>query len=130
MQTYHELDLMYDCAIPRHQRDAALRATPTAAAECRAKSPIERLRADVDREGGAVKLAWSDIRRTCRERDGVLVGLLEAIRRYHQTGDRYYLGRWRTCREGLGPLLRILAAHRARLGQLRQALLAAADNAA
>ena len=108
MQTYNDLALFYDCPIPRHLLDAALRATPTAAAECRAKSPIERLRADVDREGGAVKLAWSDIRRTCREGEGVLPGLLEAHRRYHETGDRYYLGRWRTCREALGPQLRIL----------------------
>ena len=127
MQTYNDLALFYDCRIPRHLRDAALRATPTAGAEYRAMSPIKRLRFDVDREGGAVKLAWLDIRRTCREREGVLVGLLEAIRRYRETSDRYYLGRWRTCREALGSQLRILVAHKARLGQLRRQLATATN---
>ena len=126
MQTYRELDLRHDGPIPRHLLDAALRATSTAAAEYRALSPIERLRADVTREGGAVALARADIRRICREREGVLPGLLEAHRRYRQTNDPYFLGRWRVCRKALGPLLRILAAHKARLGQLHQQLSSAA----
>ena len=42
MQTYRELELFYDSVIPRHLRLAALRATPTAAAEYRALSPLDR----------------------------------------------------------------------------------------
>ena len=127
MQTLAELELRYDCPIPRHLRLAALRATSTAAAEHRAKSPADQLRANIDRERVAIRLDRSDIRRLCRERDGVLPGLLEAIRRYHETGDRYYLGRWASIRRRLDTHLRILAARKDRLAELRRMLVTAAD---
>ncbi len=122
MQTYNDLALFYDCRIPCHLRDAALRATPTAAAEYRALSPLDRLRANIDRERVAIRLDWSDIRRLCRERDGVEPGLLEAHRRYHETGDRYYLGRWSMIRRRLDTHLRILAARKDKLIELRRQL--------
>ena len=127
MQTYRELELFYDGRIPRHLRDAALRATPTAAAEYRALSPLDRLRADIDRERVAIRLDWSDIRRLCRERDGVEPGLLEAHRRYHQTGDPYFLGRWAMIRRRLDTHLRILAARKDRLAELQRQLAAATN---
>ncbi len=130
MQTYTELDLFYDCRIPKYLRDAALRATPTAGAEYRALSPVDRLRADVDRERVAIQLDWSDIRRLCRERDGVLPGLLEAHRRYHETGDRYYLGRWAMVRRRLDTHLRILAARKDKLAKLRRQLAGATNKPA
>ena len=122
MQTYTELDLFYDCRIPKHLRDAALRATPTAAAEYQALSPLDRLRASIDRERVAIRLDWSDIRRLCREPAGVEPGLLEAHRRYHETSDRYYLGRWSMVRRRLSTHLRILAARKDRLAELQRQL--------
>ena len=122
MQTYNDLALFYDCRIPRHLRIAALRATPTAAAEHRALSPLDRLRAEVNRERVAIRLDWSDIRRLCRGRDGVLPGLLEAIRRYHETGDPYFRGRWAMIRRRLATHLRILGARKDRLAELQRQL--------
>ncbi len=122
MQAYSELALFYDGRIPRHLRDSVLRATPTAAAEYRALSPLDRLRANIDRERVAIRLDWSDIRRLCREPAGVEPGLLEAHRRYHQTGDRYYLGRWSMVRRRLDKHLRILRARRDKLAELRRQL--------
>ncbi len=127
MQTYTDLALFYDCRIPRHLRDAALRATPTAGAEHRALSPLDRLRANIDRERVAIRLDWLDIRRLCRERDGVLPGLLEAHRRYHETGDRYYLGRWAMIRRRLDTHLRILAGRKGKLAELQRQLAAATN---
>ncbi len=130
MQTYSDLALFYDGMIPRHLRDAALRATPTAAAEYRALSPLDRQRADIDRERVAIRLDWSDIRRLCREPAGVEPGLLEAHRRYHQTGDRYYLGRWSMVRRRLDTHLRILRARRDKLSELQQQLAGATNKPA
>ncbi len=130
MQTYSELELFYDCPIPRHLRDAALRATPTAGAEYRALSPLDRLRADIDREQVEIRVDWSDIRRLCRERDGVLPGLLEAARRYHETGDPYYLGRWEMVRRRLDTHLRILAGRKGKLIELQRQLAAATNKPA
>ncbi len=130
MQTYRELELYYDGCIPRHLRDAALRATPTAAAEYRALSPLDRLRANIDRERVAIRLDWSDIRRLCREPAGVEPGLLEAHRRYHQTGDRYYLGRWSMVRRRLDTHLRILRARRDKLAELQRQLAGATNKSA
>ncbi len=130
MQTYRELELFYDGMIPRRLRDAALRATPTAGAEYRALLPLDRLRADVDRERVAIRLDWSDIRKLCRERDGVLPGLLEAHRRYHETGDRYYLGRWSMVRRRLDTHLRILRARRDKLAELQRQLVGATKKSA
>ena len=127
MQTYHELERFYDGRIPRHLRLAALRATPTAAAEHRAKSPLDQLHANIDRERVAIRLDWSDIRKLCRDRDGVLPGLLEAIRRYHETGDPYFLGRWASIRRRLATHLSILAGRKAKLIELRRQLATAAD---
>ena len=122
METYNHLALFYDCPIPQHLRLAALRATPTAAAEHRALSPADQLHANIDRERVAIRLDWSDIRRLCRERDGVLPGLLEAIRRYHETGDPYFLGRWASIRRRLATHLRILAGRKDKLAELRRQL--------
>ncbi len=107
-----------------------MRATPTAAAEYRALSPLDRLRANIDRERVAIRLDWSDIRRLCREPAGVEPGLLEAHRRYHQTGDRYYLGRWSIVRRGLDMHLRILRARKDKLAELQRQLAGATNKPA
>ena len=130
MQTYSELALFYDGRIPRHLHDAALRATPTAAAEYRALSPLDRLRANIDRERVTIRLDWSDIRRLCREPTGVEPGLLEVHRRYHLTGDRYYLGRWSMVRRRLDTHLRILRARRDKLAELQRQLAGATNKTA
>ena len=127
MDTYNELALFYGCPIPQHLRLAALRATPTAAAEHRAKSPLDQLRANINREQVAIRLDWSDVRKLCRERDGVLPGLLEAIRRYHETGDPYFLGRWASIRRRLDTHLSILAIRKDKLAELRRQLATATN---
>ena len=123
MQTYNDLALFYDCRIPKHLREAALRATPTAAAEYWALSPLDRLRADIDRERVAIRLD----RRLCRDRDGADPGLLEAHRRYHETGKPYYLGCWKLTRRRLDTHLRVMAARKDKLIELRRQLAAATN---
>ena len=118
MSALSDLRRRYDGPIPEAEYRVAAEIDKLAARSIAMLAGVRE--ATIRAEKAAVKLAWLDIRRLCRRPDGQLMGLLEARRRYHETGEPYYRRRIKTLRADLSRLLDILAAHKARLIVLQQ----------
>jgi hypothetical protein len=119
--TREEANLAYDGRIPpdvlarMDAVEAAERAEAFAAWQ--RMTPVERIDVAISLQRAAVAATWADMRHTCRKRDGLLCGLLEA-RRKARAGDNYFALRARTCRDNLAIVGRLLAAQKAKLARL------------
>lgn len=114
-----DLNAAYDGPIPAGLMAAVENAEAILrnAARCTHEAlPVsEQVRLQIEAQHGAITLTWSDVRRLCRRRDGLLPSLLEAKTKREEA---YHSRRYEVLRVEVHRLLRRLSEQKGRLANL------------